>query len=230
MTPISNNLSLWEISHRWFGVDPNKTDPENLSLDTQDSLRFLARLILAGRIPLLDEVFTTNTEAQSTNRYDHLIFEAPEIPKAYEECVFRRKYDKSILDAYLINQADLFRCCVMDDLPFPDFWFDDNLAAAVGASTVSKEVGKEQREASKQSARQSVLDKELCQTIARTLWDIYPDTRIAQMAKHKAIQQYGNGRQYQGKHTLQDWLSEVAPSHIKNRPGRPKKKSTDGAA
>lgn len=230
MTPISNNLSLWEISHRWFGVDPNKTDPENLPLEIQDSLRFLARLVLSERIPLMDEVFLTNPDAQNTNRYDHRILEAPDMPKAYEDCVYKRIYKKSDLDGYLISQSDLFRCCVFEDLPFPDFWFEDGLSVALGASSNSSKSTKEQREITKQTARQSVIDKELCQSIARTLWDIYPDTRIAQMVKHKAIQQYGNGRHYQGKHTLQDWLSEVAPSHIKNRPGRPKKKSTDGAA
>lgn len=223
-------LSVWEICHRWHGFNPNNADPENLPFEIQDSLRFLSRLILAGSIPLLDEVFTTKPEAQSMNRYDLLMFETPEIPKAYEECVFHRKYDKSILDAYLINQADLFRCCVMNDLPYPDFWFDDNLASTVGASTVFKEGGKEQREVAKQAARQSVLDKELCQSIAKTLWDIYPNIRIAEMTRHKSIQQYGNGRLYKGKHTLQDWLSEVAPPHIKNRPGRPKKKASDDEA
>lgn len=227
---VSNYLSIWEIAHRWHLSEPNKSDPENLTFQIQDSLRFLARLILSGRIPLLDEVFTTNLEAQSTNRYDHLMFEAPEIPKAYEECVFQRKYDKSIIDAYLINQADLFRYCVMNDFPFPDFWFDDGLLAAIGASKATETAINDRPEINKQTARQSVIDKELCQSIARTLWDIYPDTRIAQMAKHKAIQLYGNGRQYKGKHTLQDWLSEVAPPHIKNRPGRPKKKPSDDAA
>lgn len=226
-----NYLSVWEVAHRWQNIDPNKTDSEDLPFEIQDSLRFLSRLVLAGRIPLLDEVFSSNPESKSPNRYDHHMFEVPEIPKAYKDCVYGRIYDKSVLDSHLISNIDLFRCCVFEDLPFPDFWFDDGLLAAIGATTsASGSPINNLPEIDKQTVRRSLFDKELCQSIARTLWDIYPDIRIAQMAKHKAIQQYGNGRQYKGEHTLRDWLREIAPSHIKNQPGRPKKKPNDDAA
>lgn len=68
----------------------------------------------------------------------------------------------------------------------------------------------------------SLFDQSLCQAIAKTLWDIYPNMTIAAMTEHPAIQKYGNGALYKGKNTLRDWLSPVAPDHVK-KPGRPKK-------
>lgn len=64
----------------------------------------------------------------------------------------------------------------------------------------------------------------ICQAIARTLWDEYPEMTIEEMKKHKAIRIYGNGRAYSGKNTLRDWLSVVDPRASENKPGRRKKK------
>lgn len=70
--------------------------------------------------------------------------------------------------------------------------------------------------------RNDQLDKQLCQAIAKTLWDIYPEMTIEDMKKHKAIQQHGNGRLYGGKNTLRGWLSEVDPRPPEKKTGRPK--------
>lgn len=38
-----DHLSVWEIAHRWHDVDPNKSEPLNLQLDVQDTIRFLCK-------------------------------------------------------------------------------------------------------------------------------------------------------------------------------------------
>lgn len=72
--------------------------------------------------------------------------------------------------------------------------------------------------------RPNQMDKLICQAIARTLWDIYPHMTIEDMRKHHAIQTYGNGKHYQGKNTLRDWLSEVDPRSTNEKTGRPPSK------
>lgn len=74
--------------------------------------------------------------------------------------------------------------------------------------------------------RSNQLDRSVCQAIARTLWDIYPQMTIADMCKHEVIQRYGNGKLYKGEHTLRDWLSDVAPPEVKGKRGRRKKSET----
>lgn len=45
---VSDYLSLWEVAHRWHGVDPNKTDASDLPLAVQDALRYLCGAVLSG--------------------------------------------------------------------------------------------------------------------------------------------------------------------------------------
>lgn len=65
------------------------------------------------------------------------------------------------------------------------------------------------------------IDKAVCQGIARTLWDIYPDMTIEEMQYHKAIDVYGGGKGYPGEGTVKGWLRDVDPREIKR--GRKKK-------
>lgn len=74
------------------------------------------------------------------------------------------------------------------------------------------------------TVRISQLHKQLCQAIAKTLWDIQPDMTIEEMKTHSAIQEYGGGKNYTGKNTLRDWLSEVDPRPAERKRGAPKKK------
>jgi hypothetical protein len=70
--------------------------------------------------------------------------------------------------------------------------------------------------------QQQKIDKPVCQGIARTLWDLYPEMTIEDMQYRKEIQVYGSGKLYSTDTTLRRWLSEVDPRKVK--PG-PKKKN-----
>lgn len=61
--------------------------------------------------------------------------------------------------------------------------------------------------------------KLLSQAVAKTLWDIYPDMTIDDMCEHNAVLQYGGAKPYNKEKTVKRWLSEIAPEHIKNKPG-----------
>jgi hypothetical protein len=63
-----------------------------------------------------------------------------------------------------------------------------------------------------------LIDKSICQAVAKTLWDIYPKMTIEEMRDHKAIQLYGGGAQYSIDTTLRRWLREVDPRELKTGP------------
>lgn len=220
---LSEYLSIWEVAHRWQNTDPNKTDPENLSLEIQDRLRYLCRQILEGKLGLYNEIFVTADHFHGLR--ESLILEIHESPTEIESAVTERKYLKSILDSFVINRRQLFRCALFTQQDFPDFWIDDELICEFGGTVNHVDPTKLTKEFKLDSAR-SFIDKNACQAVAKALWDIDPNINIAQMTKHPSVLNHGGGKNYKGKHTLRNWLYEIVPEHLKNRHGRPRTKSS----
>lgn len=48
-----DHLSIWEIAHRWHGVDPNSSDPQALPLPVQDLLRVITNMQVRHSLPVL---------------------------------------------------------------------------------------------------------------------------------------------------------------------------------
>lgn len=223
----SELLSVWEIAHRWQNANPNNTDPENLPFALQDTIRFLCRLLLQGKLGLYDEVFITTGNAPV--KREAFIVEQKMLPREIEIAVTDRKFTKKILDGYLIDRFQLFDCSLNDQWEFPDFWLDDELIRAFGGVVDSAAPSMLTKELKLDSAR-SFIDKNACQAVAKALWDIDPNINITQMTKHPSVLNHGGGKNYKGKHTLRDWLYEIVPEHLKNRRGRPRIKASKDAA
>lgn len=221
---VSDYLSLWEVAHRWHDFDPNKTDPSDLPLVVQDTLRYLCREVLSGEISLYrPECIDARATDGSGDYYREVrYYLIEELPDAFQGCAFARDYDKSVLDDHLISRHNLFERSIWGHGKFPNFWEDEKLITDLGGVFREPTAQEGQKAPSPNS---SLFDQSLCQAIAQTLWDIYPYMTIAAMTKHPSILKYGNGGQYKGKNTLRDWLSPVAPKHVK-KPGRPKKAET----
>jgi len=66
--------------------------------------------------------------------------------------------------------------------------------------------------------RPNQIDKAVVQAIGRMLWDENPKLMIEGLVKHRAIQEYGNGRHYQ-ESTVWSWLAEVDPRDSKKKKG-----------
>lgn len=226
---LSPYLSVWEVAHRWCNIDPNKTDPENISIEIQDKIRFLCRAVLNGKLYLVEEIFVSSRNDSRYVRNEGFIYHIEEIPSAYEDSVAERKYNKKILDSYLVSQVELFNFTSHENHPFPDFWWDDSIIIALGGHI--SEPSASSKEQKIFTARTSVIDKSICQAVAKTLWSIDPNINITKMTQHPSVLNYGGGKNYLGKNTLRDWLRDVAPEHIKNKRGRPatKKASIDEA-
>lgn len=224
---LSRYLSIWEIAHRWQNTDPNKTDPENLSLEIQDSLRFLCRLLLQEKVDLYDVIFITPIDEKG--KRETFFIEQKIFPPEIELAVAHRKYIKKILDGYQIDRCQLLGCSLNEQWDFPNFWFDDELMREFGGNVLISDPSTLTKELKLYSAR-SFIDKNACQAVAKALWDIDPNINITQMTKHPSVLNYGGGKNYKGKHTLRDWLYEIVPEHLKNKRGRPSSKPNNDEA
>ncbi|MGH8403837.1 MAG: hypothetical protein ACRESO_10630, partial [Gammaproteobacteria bacterium] len=216
-------LSVWEIAHRWHGVDPNTTDPNNLPLRVQDTLRTLSLALLTQEIPASDPSGLDFGLRSDGPRYDHWLAHASPMERArgyeaviadhtrehheavagLEVCTEQRRYDRAKLDSVFISMMGIQRFCEQEYVPLPEFWFP-------GGEVKSDP-----------PLRAEQLDKAACQGIARTLWDSDPTLTIQALSTHPAIQRHGNGAHYKEK-TLRKWLSEVDPRSLEAKTGRPK--------
>lgn len=61
-----------------------------------------------------------------------------------------------------------------------------------------------------------------CQQIAKVIWQNEPDRTIASVVKDELIQKYGGGSYYVDE-TVREWVKVVAPLHVRNRRGAPRK-------
>lgn len=55
MLHLTDHLSVWELSHRWHDIDPNTSQPEAISLQVQDTIRFICRALVNCEISVCDE-------------------------------------------------------------------------------------------------------------------------------------------------------------------------------
>jgi hypothetical protein len=219
-------LSVWEIGHRWAGYDPDKTDNADLPLPVKDAFRQLIQAIRHDRLPICNEVGIQG-KAYIYSRSTGQTRTVEEALGALEDSYFKRHYERELLDSIYLDQWDVGTWASDEGLALPDFWFPANWVERrfnpeTDAGGVHGEVDDVGESENAPVLRASQTDKLVCQGIARALWDIDPVMTIASMTKHKAIQQYGNGRLYKGKDTLRNWLSEVAPASVKSRRGRPR--------
>lgn len=216
-------LSIWEIACRANEIDPSISDAENLPLKLKDALKSLTRAIHYDE----NMIALSNRGIENygiTNQKTGKNYNSEVVHDLISDCYEKDIFNKEFLDAVYIEDEHFAKWCVNKNIPLPTFWFpngwtvdDDEDAKTAGGNTSPE------NPPTITKLKESQIDKIVCQAIARTLWDIYPNMTIADMCKHDAIQRYGNGKLYIGAHTLRDWLSEVAPENIKGRKGRPKK-------
>lgn len=63
-----------------------------------------------------------------------------------------------------------------------------------------------------------------CEQIAMEIWRKEPDRTIASMVMDERVQDLGGGRHYVPE-TVREWISKVAPAHVRQKRGRPRKEN-----
>lgn len=215
---IDRYLSIWEISHRWHDLSPDKSEPFDLPLNVQDAIRFICRGALDGYLGLYELVVmksegAINRAGACTNVKQ---FPLEKFPAAIEESLYR-KYDKGALDSCFIDGDNLLSYCFRLECDFPAFWFDliikPYLVKGVPPDNSTQQVT---------PSRPCQLDKIICQRIGAAMWKKNPLLMIKEIALSDEIQNLCGASKYELE-AVQGWISEVDPRNPATKRGRKRK-------
>jgi hypothetical protein len=141
-------------------------------------------------------------------------------------CVWGKKFNRAMLKQASIDRYEMKHWCEFHAIPLPEFWFPPGWGYSYDWARRDVELERVSPDSPNQddpAIRPSTTAKVACQQIARGLWKEHPTMTIADMVKHPLVQQYGGAAVYTSS-TVREWLSAVAPSEVKNKRGRPRKK------
>ncbi len=228
MPLLNDNLSLWEIAHRWNNLEPDKIHWLGLPLELKDSFRLMMDAILNANLvsSLSMEKWHPNSDSPPDSYIRYYLDDI-------NACIWGRKFNSKLFKSIGIDRWQFKQWCEMYNIPLPEFWFppgwkieadrffDDDAEGIDGEidDLTNQDESNSDRE-SKLKANQKA--KIACQQIAERLWKEQPDINITDMVKHDLVQKYGGANCYIDE-TVRSWIKDLAPSHIKGKRGRPKK-------
>lgn len=149
-------LSVWELAHRWYDLNPDTSDPSALSIEVQDLLRLITmrlrdhQLVLAtsngfefkhrGNAPSFKEYRHGDEQDQQRSRIEQLRLynqfldnwgrRHEEQVQGLEVCYQQRSYDRDRLDAIYLTRWTTEEFCREERLEAPRFWFPDGASIA----------------------------------------------------------------------------------------------------
>ena len=204
----SDFKSIWDLAHIWEGYDPAKTDPTNLPGPVADKImkiiwgyirkKLVIRRRAGGLVP--NEAFFLFFI--DVNRWRVRLMKIAQT----------QKFDREYLSSLFLMRSQVLKWCTEEYIDPPEIWKPAGIQghAPLGVAAAASARHKEEE-----------LHKQLCQAIARTLWDIDPRIPPAHLAKQRAVRLYGNGQLYKDEETVRDWIAEVDPRRKERKTGRP---------
>jgi len=207
--------SIWNIAFRWEGLQPPDDDPATIPDGVKKKIEKLIWAFREEQLQLRDSSGQAVYDAR--NDLIDLLF-LNRTRKLLRNCFKQKHYPKSILDGLFIKRADLLKWCKEDFTNLPEFWIENTSKTVNEVPQAKQLIGRHINQEQ---------DKQLCQSIAQTLWDIDPNIHPAHMAKSWAVLKYGNGDHYKGGdgeyETIKKWIKEVDPLRGSRGEGRPPK-------
>lgn len=199
-------LSIWEVAHRWAGVDPDSTDPNNLPED----IRYYIHKMIEGYLGEELKLRRANGYRVVRDPLPFILFWNLNLFFNYMwSCLSEDHFDKCRLSNLYVRRRELLNLCKADEIEPPDFWVKQRPPEATSKANVTNRPKEEE------------TDRLLCQAIAATLWSLDPNIHPTHLAKSKVIQRYGQGRSYKDLNTIKRWIAEVDPLKNSRKPGRP---------
>lgn len=200
-------LSIWEVAHRWAGVDPDSTSQDNLPED----IRYYIHKMIEGYLG--DELKLRKSNGLRVLRDPNyfLIWSINPSLNYMWSCLTENKFNKNKLSNLHVRRREVMNLCKLEEIEPPAFWVKQRPPEPVTKANVTNRPKEEE------------TDRLLCQAVALTLWELDPNIHPAHMAKSKAVQRFGHGRFYKDLDTIKKWISEVDPLASQRNPGRPPK-------
>jgi len=116
MPLLDESLSLWKISFRWAGLDPDAF-----------KYRFYIPVAVKDNIRLILNELMYNTLFCRSLQADEFLSKATERDRDNLDKIIRsishNKYDQPFLQGHVIYRADFAHWCNRSGIPFPEFWF-----------------------------------------------------------------------------------------------------------
>jgi hypothetical protein len=266
---IVDDLSVWDISFRWAGLEPDRLWLR-IPSSVKDNMRMLMDAILKGELDC-----ETITLEKRNFEPDEKLFSVYHWMDDFYDCIHGNYYNRKMLRWAQVGRFDFMLWCERMKAPLPEFWFPPgwNLeydlpeghlppgyfymrkdwtaedwkawhAEQAGMNTEKKDDASQPSssesepaqssetpipsadtspmEAAAEKMRPNQEARIACQQIAKVIWEDEPDRTIASVVIDNLIQKYGGGRKYVDE-TVREWVKVVAPTHVRNRRGAPRK-------
>lgn len=220
MPLLAQTLSVWEIAHRWGGMDPDLWR-FRLPLQVRDHARVLFEAILNSEIEC-------STLQMNKWRQENGEDEKPYFIRYHLECIHDliagKRYDRKLMKWAVLDRYEVHQWCERHQVPLPEFWFPSGWGLSYDwkADDQLEPDGVSDRVEKPSEVRASARMRMVAQEIALAIWAERPDMTIADMIKQPDVVRYAKAGHYQPD-TVRGWLSEVAPEAVKNKRGRPRK-------
>lgn len=248
MPILVEELSLWDISFRWAGLDPDNLYIR-FPLPVKDNFRLLMSAILEGEI-------ICNTlcldKRPSDSRADPAFYIRTHIDDVYA-CIHGQKYNRKLMKWATLNRNWFYEWCTRRGITPPEFWFplgwkidydepiggypgfcmrheepkdsDTTVAFSFHWPEEDEDASENEIATNVEPTRPNQLTKIACQVIAQNIWKADINISIADMVRRSEIQDLGGAKSYVYE-VVRRWLSEVAPPQVSARVGRRTNKNT----
>ncbi len=118
MPLLVNDLSVWDISFRWAGFDPDRLWIR-LPLPVKDNFRLLMGAILEGEI-LCGTL--TLAKLPPGSKADPSFYIRTYIDEVYH-CIQGLRYNRKLLRWASLERMEFLQWCELRGIPAPEFWF-----------------------------------------------------------------------------------------------------------
>lgn len=225
MALLNDQLTVWELSFRWAGYDPDKLY-FRIPLPVRDNFRLIIDQIYASHLNCETLSMTKYIGDESYSAKFHIRYWLNSI----EDCVEGQKYSRELLHFARIDRHELHEWCTRHALPLPEFWFpngwgvdyewpddttDDQKKQLIGESLQESKVRLDDRHRIEMA----------CKQIALTLWEKDPLKNIKDIANSNEVQKLGGGDKYELE-TVLEWLGKVDPRDPSKKRGPKRKNNT----
>lgn len=223
MPLLNHDLTLWEIAFRWNGLDPDNLKYRfYLPLKVKDSFRLIAEAILEAQLESslsMDKWNPNHDSDQDLGPEFYIRYHLNDIHK----CIANKHFNQKFLKFVWVDRYAFMLWCKSLNIPLPEFWFPSGWNYNPNDLDLLNEDNDEEGDDPKGNKLKTNQRTTIaCQEIAKRLWRDHPEMTIASMVRHDVIQNLGGAANYEDA-TVRCWLKSIAPDHVRNKPGRPRK-------
>lgn len=186
--PVSNSLTLWEIAHRWHGLDARDAR-DAVPIEVVDTLRWL-----------VDRFGVESFFGREVVDRGGWIRDPDD---GISEILYRLHTgvpDGALFDRLTVRADVVYELCIEDGVTPPSFWFPEHAESPAGGL----------------APRGSQEDRIRCRTLAAVLWEDDPTLTAVQVIEHPWIKRHGNGALYKNA-TIRRWIKDLNPDRSPGR-------------